>query len=185
VSQKICEANEEGQFILSGSDVGTSIKRERVDLGSSPTTAEKSWVYKVESDGYYCLATVPLTNLDGPGKGTGEGKVDFNLDSNHARFQGRIFFHNKFEGNLPASEWPKLNVSNDLGFGPLRVGCEKLNRTFLFSPSNASVLFLHGLHLSHHSGSLVCLMHETSSRVSNPRLSSTPRHILSKFRIFI
>lgn len=61
--------------------------------------------------GYYCVATVPLTSLSGP-EGVGSGKeVEFNQESNHAKFTGKVYFHNKFEGNLPASEYPKLNVS--------------------------------------------------------------------------
>ena len=29
----------------------------------------------------------------------------------HAAFKGQIFFHNTFEGKLPASDYPKVNVS--------------------------------------------------------------------------
>lgn len=100
---------EEGQFITSGDENGTSIQKQRLDLSKEGLKEEKRLSWKVEEKGYYCLASIPLTTLN---DGNTNGKeVEFDQDSNHARFNGRIFFHNKFEGNLPASEYPKLNVS--------------------------------------------------------------------------
>lgn len=102
---------EEGQFITSGNENGTSIQKQRLDLSKEGLKEEKRLSWKVEEKGYYCLASIPLTTLNDP-TGNGNGKaVEFDQNSNHAKFNGRIFFHNKFEGNLPASEYPKLNVS--------------------------------------------------------------------------
>lgn len=50
-----------------------------------------------------CLAEVPLASLeDDPTSSSGETSV-------HAAFTGRVEFFNKFKGNLPAAEYPKLN----------------------------------------------------------------------------
>lgn len=43
-------------------------------------------------------AAVPLTSNEQAGSAA------------HAIFAGRVTFYNNFDGNLPASEYPKLNV---------------------------------------------------------------------------
>jgi len=47
-------------------------------------------------------AEVPLVSLEAAPSGSGDLSV-------HAEFSGRVEFFNKFKGNLPAAEYPKLN----------------------------------------------------------------------------
>ncbi|KAJ7103331.1 lung seven transmembrane receptor-domain-containing protein [Mycena belliarum] len=50
--------------------------------------------YSVRKTGYYCVAMVPMT---------------LQRDEEHATYQGLVFFQNKFDGKLPAADYPKVN----------------------------------------------------------------------------
>lgn len=90
VGQGLCSNEDLGQFITMGN--GTTIQKQRVDLGAAPGIAEdKVITYPVKSTGYYCVGAVPMT-----------------VDGEHATFKGRVFFHNAFKGDLPGGEYPKL-----------------------------------------------------------------------------
>ncbi|KAJ4485867.1 lung seven transmembrane receptor-domain-containing protein [Lentinula aciculospora] len=55
--------------------------------------------YLVRKTGYYCVAVIPVT-------------VKNNIalqDDLHPHYNGLIFFRNKFDGRLPATDYPKVN----------------------------------------------------------------------------
>ncbi|KAJ8474622.1 hypothetical protein ONZ45_g15889 [Pleurotus djamor] len=56
--------------------------------------------YFVRKTGYYCVAIVPFTLQNDESPETSD---------THAAFKGQIFFHNTFEGKLPATDYPKVN----------------------------------------------------------------------------
>ncbi|PWN26985.1 hypothetical protein BDZ90DRAFT_260665 [Jaminaea rosea] len=89
VNQKICKEEDVGNFILSDAARAKTVRRERVDLKGD----EKVLNYVVNQTGYYCVGAtaVPLT-----------------ADSQHAKFDALITFHNMFKGELPGGEYPKL-----------------------------------------------------------------------------
>lgn len=62
--------------------------------------------YPVPKTGYYCVAIIPLTVMD--------LRRDEARDStdvpNHPKYSGSILFRNTFNGQLPAAEYPKVNV---------------------------------------------------------------------------
>ena len=51
-------------------------------------------------------AVVPLTAVDPDTVGTGDGSTDVPF---HPKYQGSILFKNKFDGELPATDYPKVN----------------------------------------------------------------------------
>ncbi|KAK7465358.1 hypothetical protein VKT23_005337 [Stygiomarasmius scandens] len=57
--------------------------------------------YLVRHTGYYCVAVVPLT---------AEGELTERQDTNvHPPYSAVVFFRNKFDGKLPATDYPKVN----------------------------------------------------------------------------
>ncbi|GAW07101.1 protein PTM1 [Lentinula edodes] len=54
--------------------------------------------YLVRKTGYYCVAVIPVT-------------VQSNIprDDVHPHYNGLVFFRNKFDGRLPATDYPKVN----------------------------------------------------------------------------
>ncbi|KZS95867.1 hypothetical protein SISNIDRAFT_438421 [Sistotremastrum niveocremeum HHB9708] len=58
-------------------------------------------MYPVTKTGYYCVAIVPVTIVDG--RPTGDTNVPF-----HPQYSGVILFRNTFEGKLPATDYPKV-----------------------------------------------------------------------------
>ena len=51
-------------------------------------------------------AVVPLTVLSSDTVGTGGGSTDVPY---HPKYQGSVLFKNKFDGQLPATDYPKVN----------------------------------------------------------------------------
>ncbi|KAJ3981195.1 lung seven transmembrane receptor-domain-containing protein [Lentinula detonsa] len=74
----------------------------RDTLNPSPTgvyTYSQPLQYLVRKTGYYCVAVVPVT-------------VQSNMalqDDLHPHYNGLILFRNKFDGRLPATDYPKVN----------------------------------------------------------------------------
>lgn len=52
------------------------------------------------------IAVVPLTVLSSDTVGTGGGSTDVPF---HPKYKGSVLFKNKFDGQLPATDYPKVN----------------------------------------------------------------------------
>lgn len=74
-------------------------------------------LYNVKKTGYYCIGTVPVTLVS-----TGMETRDL-IDplpvvsslakrAEHASYKGKVVFQNVFKGELPAAEWPKIDVGD-------------------------------------------------------------------------
>ncbi|GBE77694.1 hypothetical protein SCP_0105760 [Sparassis crispa] len=59
--------------------------------------------YKVRKTGYYCVAVVPVTVLSNSAR---QAPTDVPF---HPTYTGSVFFRNKFDGKLPATDYPKVN----------------------------------------------------------------------------
>lgn len=59
--------------------------------------------YKVRKTGYYCVAIVPVTILPNTAR---QASTDVPY---HPTYTGTVFFRNKFDGKLPATDYPKVN----------------------------------------------------------------------------
>ncbi|KAJ3966513.1 lung seven transmembrane receptor-domain-containing protein [Lentinula raphanica] len=71
----------------------------RDSINPSPTgiyTYTDPIQYLVRKTGYYCVAIVPVT-------------VQSNMEDLHPHYDGLVFFRNKFDGKLPATDYPKVN----------------------------------------------------------------------------
>ncbi|UZJ52316.1 hypothetical protein CBS101457_001636 [Exobasidium rhododendri] len=100
VMEGLCTQASLGNFIVSANATSTtSIFTQRVDLGTGDDLSAKTVTYNVTRKGYYCVGAtaVPMTTQANIGTG--------NL---HSHFTGRINYINTFEGQLPATEYPKL-----------------------------------------------------------------------------
>ncbi|KAH8119856.1 lung seven transmembrane receptor-domain-containing protein [Phellopilus nigrolimitatus] len=90
----------------------TSSKLVRQDGDSSQSTSDVLWYdqpiqYQVRNTGYYCVAIVPVTVLTDESSAAGKrapSDVPF-----HPSYSGVILFQNTFNGELPASDYPKVN----------------------------------------------------------------------------
>ncbi|EST08958.2 Transmembrane receptor, eukaryota [Kalmanozyma brasiliensis GHG001] len=105
VTEKLCTQEQLGNFIVDDSNgPASTVQLQRMDFGPSGTEEEKTLRYNVTKTGYYCFGAteVPLASLENAPSGTGDVSVN-------AAFAGRVEFFNKFHGNLPAAEYPKLN----------------------------------------------------------------------------
>ncbi|KAI0652014.1 lung seven transmembrane receptor-domain-containing protein [Trametes meyenii] len=60
--------------------------------------------YNVRKTGYYCVAIVPITVLPST-----VPRQDSTETPYHPTYKGTVFFRNKFDGRLPASDYPKVN----------------------------------------------------------------------------
>ncbi|KAI0669739.1 lung seven transmembrane receptor-domain-containing protein [Trametes maxima] len=60
--------------------------------------------YNVRKTGYYCVAIVPITVL--PSTVPRQDSAD---PPYHPTYTGTVLFRNKFDGRLPASDYPKVN----------------------------------------------------------------------------
>lgn len=58
--------------------------------------------YQVRKTGYYCVAIVPVTVVNG----TPQSNTDVPF---HATYKGTVLFQNTFQGRLPAADYPKVN----------------------------------------------------------------------------
>jgi len=98
---------------------------------NTPTTDAILWYekpihYEVTKTGYYCIGTfklrqsfhniaynraitgvIPVTVLH-----QGDSNSNVNGTHTHASFSGVVLFKNAFEGYLPATDYPKITVSN-------------------------------------------------------------------------
>lgn len=103
VQKTLCMQEQLGNFIVdeSGGKAST-VQLQRMDFGAAGLSEVKTLRYNVTKTGYYCFAEVPLVSLEAAPSGSGDLSV-------HAEFSGRVEFFNKFKGNLPAAEYPKLN----------------------------------------------------------------------------
>ncbi|KAF8922087.1 protein PTM1 [Mucidula mucida] len=60
--------------------------------------------YTVKKTGYYCVAIVPVTVQ------TSQNAIRADTDvSYHPSYHGKVLFRNKFDGQLPAADYPKVN----------------------------------------------------------------------------
>jgi hypothetical protein len=66
-------------------------------------------VYPVKKTGYYCVAIIPLTVMERE-KRSGSPDDHIEQGGTHASYHGSILFRNTFDGQLPAAEYPKVNV---------------------------------------------------------------------------
>ncbi|WFD42268.1 hypothetical protein MPSI1_000909 [Malassezia psittaci] len=96
VEHKLCTQNQLGQFIIDESQGQTyTIEQQTFDFGAN-LNQSVALHYNVTVDGYYCVGATAVT-------------VGMNTtESLSSTFQGRVDFHNIFDGNLPAAEHPKL-----------------------------------------------------------------------------
>ncbi|TKY89485.1 hypothetical protein EX895_002016 [Sporisorium graminicola] len=105
VTEKLCTTAQLGSFIVDESHgKASTVQLQRMDFGPSGSPEETTLRYNVTKTGYYCFGAteVPLQTLETAASGKGDVSV-------HAAFEGRVEFFNKFKGNLPAAEYPKLN----------------------------------------------------------------------------
>ncbi|KAF9648501.1 hypothetical protein BDM02DRAFT_3239315 [Thelephora ganbajun] len=77
----------------------------------NPSSSDILWYqetihYNVRKTGYYCVGIVPLTVLSSDIVGTGRDSNDVPF---HPKYKGTIVFKNKFDGQLPATDHPKVN----------------------------------------------------------------------------
>lgn len=66
--------------------------------------------YPVPKTGYYCVAMVPLTVMD---MRRSDARAAMDVPT-HPKYTGTILFRNTFNGQLPAAEYPKVNVCAQL-----------------------------------------------------------------------
>ncbi|KAJ1024841.1 hypothetical protein NDA16_002881 [Ustilago loliicola] len=105
VQQSLCTREQLGNFIVDESKgKATTVQVQRLDFGAKGLEEEKTLRYNVSGSGYYCwgASAVPLASLETDSSTGGDLSV-------HAAFAGRVEFFNRFKGNLPAAEYPKLN----------------------------------------------------------------------------
>ncbi|KAJ3556522.1 hypothetical protein NM688_g1987 [Phlebia brevispora] len=82
-------------------------------LNPSPTSIlwyKEPIQYLVRKTGYYCVAIVPVTVL--PSSRSAANIIERQAPTDvpyHPRYQGSVLFQNKFNGKLPAAEYPKVN----------------------------------------------------------------------------
>ncbi|KAK0544016.1 hypothetical protein OC846_005660 [Tilletia horrida] len=115
-AQGICDGKTQlGQFIVTGA--APSMKTQKIDFGQ--TAAPLKLEYPIEKDGFYCVATVPLS-LSGANGST--PVLTYGGAGDHANYTGIITFTNKFDGNLPAAEYPKLQFYGLLTLAYLVLG---------------------------------------------------------------
>lgn len=61
----------------------------------------------LELTDWFPTAAVPLTVLSSDTVGAGGSSTDVPF---HPKYQGSVLFKNKFEGQLPATDYPKVNL---------------------------------------------------------------------------
>ncbi|KAK7041690.1 hypothetical protein VNI00_008979 [Paramarasmius palmivorus] len=101
--------NPEGNPTPPSSEFDSPFKREllsRANLNPSPDgvyeyNVDKPIQYQVRKTGYYCVAMVPVTVRNAKSRQDAEGP--------HPTYSGSVLFKNKFNGQLPATDYPKVN----------------------------------------------------------------------------
>ncbi|KIK70735.1 hypothetical protein GYMLUDRAFT_149265 [Collybiopsis luxurians FD-317 M1] len=110
-SGSLWDPNGNNSLPSSQSDDGPTAWRRDVSIQSrdslnlSPSgiyTYSQPIQYLVRKTGYYCVAIVPVT-VQGS-----VARQDLPADI-HPHYQGVVFFRNKFDGRLPATDYPKVN----------------------------------------------------------------------------
>ncbi|KAK0530031.1 hypothetical protein OC835_004144 [Tilletia horrida] len=102
-AQGLCDKAQLGQFIVNGD--APTMRTQKVDFSQTPAPYQLE--YPVTKDGFYCTANVPLSvsTLNG----TATPSLTYGAATgDHAKYSGKVTFTNKFNGNLPAAEYPKL-----------------------------------------------------------------------------
>lgn len=107
-----------GDVIGGEYDEGSSSSTSAVPLYSAPIT------YAVRKTGYYCIGAFDVARICGltTDAQDGIGIVPVTLvnsrdniptprQATHAEYSGSVLFRNIFEGELPAVEYPKINVN--------------------------------------------------------------------------
>ncbi|KAF9269939.1 hypothetical protein L218DRAFT_975984 [Marasmius fiardii PR-910] len=77
--------------------------RKRANENVSPTGIHhytQPIQYLVRKTGYYCVAMIPVTVISNEARQT---------DGPHPTYKGTVLFRNKFDGQLPATDYPKVN----------------------------------------------------------------------------
>ncbi|ETW87041.1 hypothetical protein HETIRDRAFT_468833 [Heterobasidion irregulare TC 32-1] len=111
-----CSQSQLGRFILDLPE-GRSINdtsfwsARRQDGSFNPSPSGIHWYrepiqYLVRKTGYYCVAVVPVTVLQ---SSTRDVITRQNSTSVHPEYKGNVHFHNTFDGQLPATDYPKVN----------------------------------------------------------------------------
>ncbi|KAK0233676.1 lung seven transmembrane receptor-domain-containing protein [Armillaria fumosa] len=62
--------------------------------------------YLVRKTGYYCVAIVPVTVRNSASSSSARAPTDVPY---HPSYHGLVFFQNTFDGQLPATDYPKVN----------------------------------------------------------------------------
>ncbi|KAF8274128.1 protein PTM1 [Lactarius quietus] len=62
--------------------------------------------YLVRKTGYYCVAVVPVTVLQTPPSAAASKRQSSDI---HPSYHGTVFFRNTFDGQLAATDYPKVN----------------------------------------------------------------------------
>lgn len=119
VKAGFCDSSDEGKFIIDlpeGKSLNeTSFWTARVGFpsdSSNTTTADVLWYnepiqYPVRKTGFYCVGIVPFTVLRDE-RNVMERQSDTDVPF-HPPYSGVVLFKNTFDGNLPASDYPKVN----------------------------------------------------------------------------
>ncbi|KAI9632189.1 major facilitator protein [Dioszegia hungarica] len=69
---------------------------------AGPQTYDGPVRYQVAKTGYYCVGIVPVTLVNSRSVSARQ--------ATHAEYAGEVLFRNTFEGELPAVEYPKINL---------------------------------------------------------------------------
>ncbi|KIY69163.1 hypothetical protein CYLTODRAFT_489174 [Cylindrobasidium torrendii FP15055 ss-10] len=88
------------------SDVNGTTNWRRDSINKSPDTTLKYTApiqYLVRKTGYYCVAIIPVT-VSSTKRQDSDTDVPY-----HPSYHGKVLFKNKFNGQLPASDYPKVN----------------------------------------------------------------------------
>jgi hypothetical protein len=111
LTANLCSEEDLGKFITtpSMSPTNTSIYTTSVQfdsLSSEGQTQAGPYRYEVKKTGYYCVGSVPLV-LDNRNSTVDDASAS-------SSFTGVVDFENVFVGHLPASEYPKVQVSSSI-----------------------------------------------------------------------
>ncbi|KAF7981133.1 hypothetical protein HWV62_34873 [Athelia sp. TMB] len=89
-----------------------------IGLNQSPSSTiiyNEPIQYLVRKTGYYCVAIVPVTVL-------ASSTIQESDGVSHPAYSGKVLFQNKFNGQLPATDYPKVTLYMCLFFAYLVLG---------------------------------------------------------------
>ena len=108
-SEQLCTENELGTYLIDGDQPTKTIHQEKFNFGEG---LDKNKVmvralflhqsYKVNTTGYYCVDVAPFVT------------VNDLAEMPDKLFRGHLEFVNRYRGQLPASEHPKLYVRSSM-----------------------------------------------------------------------